>query len=161
VFFENVAISNTRKICNFYVVDETSQFCKTHPHFNEAGGLWGDLVGSLDRNHIFKCKPSLSDKEIKTLQVECVTLQDIIDKYQLNRIDVLHMDAEGHDEAILLSINFEKIKPKIIMFEHVHMSFEGYLACTNHLYSHGYSHIHTSERDTIVGNPWISHKSMS
>jgi hypothetical protein len=54
----------------------------------------------------------------------------------------------------LLSINFEKIKPKLIMFEHVHMPFDTYLACTNHLYSHGYSHIHTSERDTIVGNPW-------
>ncbi len=155
VFFENVAISDTRKIGNFYMVDETSEFCKTHPDLvNEAGGLWGDLVGSLDLNHILKCKPSLSAKDIKTFQVECVTLQDIIDKYQLNRIDVLHMDAEGHDEAILLSINFEKIKPKTIMFEHVHMTFEGYLACTNHLYSHGYSHIYTGERDTIVGNPW-------
>src|SRR5690348_13962179 len=51
--FENVAISTTRKICNFYVVDENAEIVKKNPHWtNEAGGLWGDLVGSLDRNHV-------------------------------------------------------------------------------------------------------------
>src|SRR5271163_1768231 len=70
--FENVAISDTRKICDFYVVDEEAELLKNNPHWvNEIGGPWGDLVGSLDREHLFKCKPALTDKEIKTIQVQC------------------------------------------------------------------------------------------
>lgn len=154
--FENVAISNTRKISEFYVVDETAEFFTLHPSMkNEAGGLWGDLIGSLDRDHIFKCKPILSDAEIKTIQVPCLTLQDIVDKYQFDHVDVIHLDAEGHDDVILLSINFEKIQPKLIIFEHVHLTFDRYQSCIEHLQNHGYSVIHTGLLDTIAGNPWI------
>lgn len=154
LYFENVAISDTRKMCDFYIVNESSDFLKVNPHLvNEVGGSWGSLVGSLDRNHIFKCKPSLSDKEIKKIPVQCVTLQDIVDKYQLDHIDVIQIDAEGHDEIILSSIDFEKIQPKIIIFEHAHMPFDSYLRCINNLQSHGYSVIYTGPLDTVVGNP--------
>lgn len=151
LFFENVAISDTRKTTEFYVVDETSEFFKTHTDLvNEVGGHWGDLVGSLDKEHVLKCKPLLSDKEIKSIQVECVTLQDIVDKYQLDRVDLIHIDAEGHDDAILYSIDFEKIKPKLILFEHNHMSIERYFGCIAHLQARDYSVIYTSNLDTLV-----------
>ncbi len=147
LYFENVAISDRRKTCDFYIVDE-----KLHPHLkNEAGGPWGSLVGSLDREHIFKHKPGLTEKGIKAIQVQCVTFQDIVDKYRLDHVDVLHMDAEGHDEAILASINFEKIKPKVIVFEHMHMGFANYLQCVGRLESFGYSVLYTGPRDTVVG----------
>lgn len=156
LFFENVAISDTRNIVDFYVVDEDAELLKNNPHWvNEIGGAWGDLVGSLDRDHLFRCKPVLSDKEIKTLQVQCVTLQDIVDKYRFERIDVIQMDAEGHDAVILQSIDFTRIKPKLILFEHAFMSFSTYMACIDYLQSYGYSVIHTSILDTVVGNPWI------
>jgi FkbM family methyltransferase len=153
--FENVAISTTRKVCDFYVVDENAEIVKKNPHWtNEAGGLWGDLIGSLDREHVLRCKPALTAADIKTLQVQCVTLQDIIDKYQLPRVDVLHMDAESHDAEILLSIDFQKIKPKIILFEHIYMEFDIYFTCLHYLQSHGYTVLHTGDIDTVVGNPW-------
>lgn len=153
LFFENVAISNTKKTSNFYVIDENAEFIKKNPFLvNEAGGPWGDLVGSLDRDHILRCKPFLSEKDIKAIQVKCVTFQDIIEKYQLKRVDVLHIDAEGHDGVILMSINFKTVKPNIIIFEYVNLTPTDYQACTNYLYSHGYSLIHNGQLDTVVGN---------
>ena len=41
-------------------------------------------------------------------------------EYNINQIDLLHTDTEGHDYTILMNYNFE-IKPKRIMFEHKHM----------------------------------------
>lgn len=154
LYFENVAISDTRKVCDFYIVDEDAELVKNNPEWvSEIGGPWGDLVGSLHRDHLLTCKPPLTDKEIKTLQVPCVTLQDIVDKYQLERVDLIQMDAEGHDAVILLSIDFNKIKPKMILFEHAFMSFDTYMECIAYLQSHGYSVIHTGILDTVVSNP--------
>jgi hypothetical protein len=36
---------------------------------------------------------------------------------------LLHIDTEGHDNVILRSINFNKIVPSMILFEHKH--FDG------------------------------------
>lgn len=137
LYFENVAISDTRKTCEFYIVED-----------GERG--WVDQLGSLDQNHLLKWEAARSKEEIKVIQVDCVTLQDIVDKYQMPRVDVLHIDAEGHDATILHSIDFEKIKPKFIFFEHMHMTFEKYLSCMGHLRSHGYEVTHTDHLDTIV-----------
>jgi FkbM family methyltransferase len=151
LYFENVAISDTRKTCEFYIIDENAEFFKKNPHLvNEIGGPYGDLVGSLDPHHALKCKRNLTNKEIKTIQVPCVTLQDIVDKYKFERIDVLHIDAEGHDAVILRSIDFKRIQPKFIMFEHVHTPLGEYLACLDHLASFGYSKVYSARLDTIV-----------
>lgn len=151
LFFENAAVSDKRGRRPFYIVDEEAEFFKKNPHLvNEVGGPWGSLVSSFDRDYILKHKPGLTEREIKTIEVECITLEDIVDKYRLGRIDVIHMDTEGHDGAILLSINFNRLKPKIIIFEHAHMTFERYLACIHHLNLHGYCVAYTGSLDTIV-----------
>jgi FkbM family methyltransferase len=151
LYFENAAVSNTRGTRDFYIIDEDADIIKNHPEWvNESGGPWGDLVGSLHRDHLFACKNILTDKDIKVIQVPCVTVQDIVDKYQLPRVDVIQMDAEGHDATIVLSIDFTKIQPKILLFEHAAMSFETYMTCMAHLEAHGYSVIYTGMLDTVV-----------
>lgn len=51
-------------------------------------------------------------------------LQNILDKHKINKIDLIHIDAEGFDFKILQQINFEKYMPKLILFEHAHLSQE-------------------------------------
>ncbi len=151
LFFENVAISNERKTSEFFINDWNAEFFKQNLGIKtEAGGPWGDQLGSLDIHHVLKCKPMITKTEVKSIEVECVTLQDIVDKYKLERVDVIQIDAEGHDDVILFSIDFAKIQPKIIMFEHMHMTLERYLECTTHLQAHGYSVICTNPSDTVV-----------
>jgi FkbM family methyltransferase len=151
LFFENVAISSERKTTEFFIIDGSAEFFQKNPGLmNEDGGAWGDQLGSLDLNHVLKCRPMLTKTEVKSIKVECVTLQDIVDKYQLKRVDVIQIDAEGHDDVILFSIDFSKIQPKIIMFEHMHMTLERYMECTSYLQEHGYSVVCTNPSDTVV-----------
>lgn len=138
LYFENVAISNRRGKSKFYTITKT----------DESKTFWANQVGSLDLSHALKYQPAGS--ELKAIEVDCFTLQDIVDKYKFNRIDVLHIDAEGYDDVILLSIDFKKIQPKFIIFEHYNMTFERYLACTAYLSSHGYSVLYTTLFDTVA-----------
>ena len=58
-------------------------------------------------------------KIIKSNLVEVDTLENILDKYMpLNtKIDFLNIDAEGKDEEVLISNNWEKYKPNYILIE--------------------------------------------
>ena len=58
-------------------------------------------------------------KIIKSNLVEVDTLENILDKYMpLNtKIDFLNIDAEGKDEEVLISNNWEKYKPNYIIIE--------------------------------------------
>ncbi|MFM0497616.1 FkbM family methyltransferase [Paraburkholderia caledonica] len=51
--------------------------------------------------------------------VETTTLDDVLEhsRYSDHEIDLLSIDAEGHDYQVLMSINIEKYKPKIIIVE--------------------------------------------
>ncbi|MCX6991491.1 MAG: FkbM family methyltransferase [Chlamydiae bacterium] len=149
--FENVAISDRKKQAEFFVVDSETEFFKNNPGLvNQAGGPWGDQKGSLDRDHVVKHSSAISDVQYKSISVQCLTFQDIIEKYQLPKVDLLQMDTEGHDDVILLSIDYAKIAPRLIIFEHEHLSFERYFACITHLQSFGYEVAYTGVYDTVI-----------
>lgn len=149
--FENVAISDSRRVADFYVVDPESEYLKEHPELvNQAGGPWGDQKGSLDRSQVERAASHYSEVKIVSLPVQCVTLQDIVEKYQLRRIDLLQIDTEGHDDVILLSIDYTNLAPQMIIFEHSHLSFDRYLHCIAHLQLYGYEVVYTGVLDTIV-----------
>ena len=38
--------------------------------------------------------------------------------YKIKKIDLLQIDTEGYDAEIILNIDFDLMKPKIIRFEH-------------------------------------------
>lgn len=98
LYFENVGISNERGSMKLYVPqkdDTTASFVKGSIHSNES---------------------------LTEIDVNCVRLDDIIEKYQLNEIDLLQIDTEGFEYNVIQSINFSKHLPNIIQFEHGHMS---------------------------------------
>ena len=70
------------------------------------------------------------------IKVETVTWDTLVEKYNIQWVDYLKIDTEGHDWEILQSIDMNKIKPKIIKVEHKH---SGKLReIVNYLHSHGY-----------------------
>lgn len=52
-----------------------------------------------------------------TREIEMVTFEDVIKKYNVTKIDVLSIDVEGWDLEILKKINFDEIRPAIICTE--------------------------------------------
>jgi methyltransferase, FkbM family len=53
-----------------------------------------------------------------TEEVLVFTLNDLFKKHNIKNIDVLSVDTEGNDLAVLQGLNFEEYKPKIITVEY-------------------------------------------
>jgi siderophore synthetase component len=113
--------------------------------------FWASQLSSVNSNHIKNHIPNLITEEII---VDTITLNKIIEEYNIEKIDLLHTDTEGHDFHIIMNYNF-KIKPTQIMFEHKHM--DGFLIhnqkfnkLIEHLDKLGYSIIYKDTEDTVV-----------
>lgn len=75
---------------------------------------------SLDKKHVeasLQNFDNLEDK-IKCFRVNCMSINDLIRQYIGEKeIDLILIDAEGHDDKIVRTIDFETICPKAILFE--------------------------------------------
>jgi hypothetical protein len=61
-----------------------------------------------------------------------------VKRYHVAKLDLLHIDAEGYDDEIIKMIDFKRIQPGIIQYEHMHLSPERRSACEELLKKHGY-----------------------
>lgn len=59
---------------------------------------------------------------IKTVTVDCLSLNDLLVKHAVATLKVLIIDAEGHDATILQSLDFNSYTPDLILYEHYHLS---------------------------------------
>jgi len=82
--------------------------------------------------------PSNKNEYITHEIVECVTLDYLINKYNIKKIDLLLIDTEGFDYEIIKLVNFDKIKPNLIYFEHKHLSTSDYKSSLMFLKIKGY-----------------------
>ncbi|MEP7308713.1 MAG: FkbM family methyltransferase [Acidobacteriota bacterium] len=70
--------------------------------------------------------------------VPCITLDTLLKRHQVSRIDLLQVDVEGYDFEIIKLIDFKKIRPKLIRYEHRHLRPSDKHACKTLLVRHGY-----------------------
>ena len=68
----------------------------------------------------------------------CISIQELLDKHRIKALDLLQIDTEGFDYEIIKMIDFKKIKPKLICFEHLHLSEATKRQCEEHLLKKGY-----------------------
>lgn len=57
--------------------------------------------------------------------VQCITFDTLVQRNRVKRIDLLQIDTEGFDFEIIKMINFDRIKPRILQFEHRHLTKAG------------------------------------
>jgi len=96
-------------------------------------------VASLSKEHILKhviFNPKLTEDGIIEESVTCYTINNLLDKYNLLNIDILFIDAEGFDDRLIKSINFEKYTITNIIYENLHIDNNSII---NYLVSKGYS----------------------
>lgn len=70
----------------------------------------------------------INEKKIKLLNkfsMKSRTLESVLEEYLPDgkKIDLMNIDVEGIDEEILMSNNWQKFKPRIIIFEKHNVSF--------------------------------------
>ncbi len=80
---------------------------------------FADQLGSMNRDHAPLHNPALA-AYVNQIEVECVTFQDLIKKYEIDSIGTLFTDTEGFDATILPTFPFNTIMPDFIVFEYKH-----------------------------------------
>lgn len=133
VGFANVAIGETNG-------PATMHRLPTHHVLNKEVPRWGLGVASLytDRN-------ALAFDEVRPFVIQetvaCVTLPTLLARHAVTRMDVIQIDAEGHDYHILKQLDFARYHPLIVHLEIVNLPKSEQTACKALLDSHGYLHV--------------------
>ena len=103
----NIAIHNNEKKMDLYRVDKNK--------IEKLPG-WTKGIGSFNKEH--HNLSNLSSEFIVKESVNCISFKELIEQYKIENIDLLQIDTEGYDAEIILNIDFNSIKPKLIHFEH-------------------------------------------
>ena len=96
IFFENVAVAETDRDRDFYLLqgnEESSALQMVHE------------------------KILINKHRVKKIRVKCATLHQLLDRYEIDP-DVIVIDAEGYDYKIIKTIDFKRIRPDLIIYEH-------------------------------------------
>jgi FkbM family methyltransferase len=139
VEFENSAISATSGTLDFYTLRETAT--------NNSS-----QVSSFVYDVIAKQKPLMPDfdERFEVRKVAAITVAELLAKYSVRKLDLLHIDAEGYDFEILKMFDFQKITPQLIIYESEHLSRADYKLSLALLKANGYRVFFRDGHDTIA-----------
>jgi FkbM family methyltransferase len=103
----NVAIHRSLREVTLY---------RVHP--DKTAGLpdWAKTIASLDPQH--HLKSAMPSEVIVAETVPAIPLEELLDGHGITRIDLLQIDVEGYDYEIIRMIDFDRIRPALIRFEH-------------------------------------------
>ena len=109
LIFENLGIGPERGEMLFHKLKDITE--------QEPG--WYDQVGSFDRETFIKNIHYGQDLEKRIIAepLLVITFEDLLQKNNFRKVDLLHTDTEGFDYKILRSIDFEKHDIRIVLFE--------------------------------------------
>jgi FkbM family methyltransferase len=109
---------------------------------------WSQQVASFDLDTVLKHGHDLPasdtrgipniEKLVEIEQVNCITFDALLRELGVEEIDLLQIDVEGYDFEIIKMVDFERIKPWIICYEHIHLSQQQQKECIEHLTRYGY-----------------------
>jgi FkbM family methyltransferase len=111
---------------------------------------WCQGIASFDKSHVMSAEkkiPAIKDHIIEE-KVRCISFPSLMQEYGINKIDLLQIDAEGHDYEIIKSIDFDAVQPGVIRYEESGLSRDDKWKCLNLLMDRGYKIF--SERNDII-----------
>jgi FkbM family methyltransferase len=140
VQFEKSVISTQKGKQSFYRIAQSPNL----PSYHER-------IGSLRKDYLLWYKANIPDLEDYIIQeeVNSLTFNDLTHKYQLDKVQVIVIDAEGSDAQILQSIDLKNIKAELVIFEHIYLGFEEYKKTLLHLRKNAFRSFRVG-RDTIA-----------
>lgn len=132
VILENSAIADRDGELEFFSLPPMPE--------SEKPPIWFDLVGSLSREMVEQSARLLPEpyRSVCSQKVQALTFESLCKKHQVNHMDVLYIDAEGHDYSILKQVDLKKYRPQVILFEQQHLTIDERSACFAHLQDCGY-----------------------
>ena len=138
----NAALSNcVGKVPFYYVRDDA------------AVGLprWYDQLGSFHLDIILRHVadvPELKDRIITT-EVEATTFSDLLARFGIGQVDLVSIDAEGHDDKILKSVDFNKYRPDVVIYEGKHLGLRALLGSLIFMARHRYRAFYDNQNNIV------------
>lgn len=92
------------------------------------------------------------------IMVPTLTLNSLLDKHNVQNVDILICDAEGYDWKIFKQLDFNRIRPKVIRLEYINLTDEEKELTKNKLIENGYEieigqDIDAIDKNLIVEEP--------
>jgi FkbM family methyltransferase len=121
--------------------NEKNSGASRHKQAFDDGDLlphWADQICSFDENHITKHFPERVAMTT-TVSVTAWSVPELLRQQDIHRVDVLMVDTEGFDLRVLQQIPFATIRPRLIVYEHIHLSDADQKAAKDFLRRHCYT----------------------
>jgi FkbM family methyltransferase len=150
--FEQVAIAEREGEMTLYKVS-----------FSNAD--WATTLASFDKGIIEKhirdgwisrcaadegvAVPDRAEDYYNAESVRCTTLKKLVEKHRVDALDVLLVDAEGHDHEIVKQIEELEFPPRLVVFEHKHLAPPVFKDCVRRLRARGYR-LYADNANTIA-----------
>ena len=120
LYFENLAISVNNEINQLYKVkDSRLKFYDDH------------VVGITSFNKKHLARHGIKNKDITKIDVQSMSIKDLIKKHSIKTLDLIMIDVEGYDGSIVIDLlNIAIVRP-IIIFEYIHIENSIFEKCLN------------------------------
>jgi hypothetical protein len=116
LFIENIIITDD--------FNKNKEYFYLHEKMDEnteQASLLESHINKVFNKSKYLIDKSYKDQLLKT-EIECSTINNLFNKYKLINIDILFIDAEGFDDRIIKSIDFNKFNIKKIYYENMHIN---------------------------------------
>lgn len=141
--FRRIAVGVRNETRPFYTVADK-------PGVSHDAGM----IASFDRETLLshrKYIPEL-DSLLRSEEIECVALNDLLAEVSADHIDLLQIDVEGYDHELIRILDLKRFAPSIVRFEHLHLTRDQHEASVGRLIAHGYR-VCLEENDTLAYRP--------
>jgi FkbM family methyltransferase len=127
---ENVAIGTEEGVREIYRIREGQAHLPA----------WVNGMASLHLDVLMNHKWAIPDIEdhIVRDQIHCIRLETLLQKHHVEHLDLLAIDTEGHDYEVIKQIDFGRLRPQVITYEHKHLSKSDRRDCESLLHLHNY-----------------------
>ena len=85
---------------------------------------WWDAIGSFRRDVVLSHAaevPGLEERIVER-EVEALSFDTLLARHGLERVDLLVIDTEGYDSVILRSLDLDRHRPRLVVYEHYHLT---------------------------------------
>ena len=134
VYFENSAITVGTKEKEIFMVNK-----KNLNDYDEH--IKG--ISSFDKNHLIK--HGVKPNHILKKKINCISILNLLKKYNISDLDILFIDAEGYDGDILIDFFNSSNQEPILIFEYIHIENKIFEDLINILTKKNYSYFNINE----------------
>ena len=98
----------------------------------------------------FKEKSNLVIDEEGDFKVKCARLDDLLEKHNITKIDLISIDVEGFEDQVWSSFDYKKYSPEVIIVEHTEMGQYNDNFTKQLLQDPNYEIVHTTPLNFII-----------